>query len=73
MRNISLLGLITLIFVVSKIAGWITFSWLWVFAPLWLPIAVVLGGLALFWIVALLLILIGVLWDAVASRPKKRK
>lgn len=72
MRNISLLGLITLIFVVSKIAGWVTFSWLWVFAPLWLPLAVVLGGLALFWIVALLLILIGIVWDAVA-KPKKRK
>ncbi|WP_432279206.1 hypothetical protein [Nocardia brasiliensis] len=42
-----------------KLAGVIAWSWWWVFAPLWLPILLLLVGL-------------GIL-TVVAFRPKKRK
>lgn len=38
------LGLLTIVLVILKAAGYLpTWSWLWVFAPLWLPIAFVLA------------------------------
>jgi ABC-type polysaccharide/polyol phosphate export permease len=45
-----LAGLITavLVFVVMKLTGVVSWSWLWVLAPLWLPVAVVLGAALIF-------------------------
>jgi hypothetical protein len=34
--------LLTIAFFVAKILGYIDWPWLWVFAPLWLPLAVIL-------------------------------
>jgi hypothetical protein len=31
---------LTMVFVIAKILGYVTFSWWWVFAPLWMPVAV---------------------------------
>jgi hypothetical protein len=39
--------LLTIAFFVAKILGYIDWPWLWVFAPLWLPLAVVLGVILL--------------------------
>ena len=39
--QISFCGLLTLIFITLKLTGYITWSWLWVISPLWLPLAVV--------------------------------
>lgn len=40
----SLVGiLLTAIFVGLKLAGWVTWSWLFVFAPIWVPGVLALG------------------------------
>lgn len=40
--------ILTFIFVTLKLVGEITWSWWWVFAPIWIPIALVLFGLLIF-------------------------
>ena len=35
--------LLTVVFVVLKLCGVIAWSWWWVFAPIWIPLAIVLG------------------------------
>lgn len=39
-------GTLTLIFIVLKLVGTIDWSWWWVLAPTWIPIAIVAGILA---------------------------
>lgn len=41
--NPSFLVIVTIILLVAKIWGKISISWLLVFAPLWLPFALILG------------------------------
>lgn len=46
-RNISInfggfFGLLTILFIALKLLGVISWSWLWVLAPLWIPAAVLL-------------------------------
>ena len=41
--RISFLGLLTILFIGLKLAGVIGWAWWWVFSPLWIPIAVLLG------------------------------
>lgn len=36
------LTVLTIVFVLLKVFGKITWSWIWVFAPLWLPFAIIL-------------------------------
>ncbi len=49
MRHVSIhvggswLGLLALIFITLRLAGYIAWSWWWVLAPLWIPVAVVAG------------------------------
>lgn len=38
--------LLTVLFAWAKIMGHIDWAWGWVLSPLWLPLAVLLGGLA---------------------------
>lgn len=33
--------LLTCILAVCKAAGWLTISWLWVFCPIWIPVALI--------------------------------
>lgn len=43
------LVVLTIVFVLLKVFGKITWSWIWVFAPLWLPFAIIAGiGLIIF-------------------------
>lgn len=39
--GISFLGLLTIAFIVLKLTNVINWSWLWVLAPAWVPLAVV--------------------------------
>lgn len=39
-KNIGFLDLLTLMFVGLKLTGHITWSWIWVLSPTWLPIVV---------------------------------
>ena len=41
--SFPLLGILGLIFITLKLTGHITWSWLWVLSPFWLPLAIVLG------------------------------
>lgn len=41
----SLLFTVFLVFLVLKLAGVIAWSWWWVTAPLWMPLALLLGGM----------------------------
>lgn len=40
--GISILGLLGLIFIVLKLVGVITWSWVWVLAPFWIPTVIFL-------------------------------
>ena len=37
--GVTLLGLLTIVFIVLKLIGVISWSWWWVLAPLWIPFA----------------------------------
>ena len=45
------LSILCLIFITLKLTGYITWSWIWILSPLWLPYTIILG--------------IGVLWFSV--------
>ena len=40
--GITFLGLLTIVFIVLKLLGKITWSWLWVLSPLWIPFVIVI-------------------------------
>ena len=40
--GVSFLELITLLFIGLKLTGYITWSWIWVLSPLWIPISITL-------------------------------
>ena len=41
-NNFPILGVLGLIFITVKLTGHITWPWLWVLSPFWIPIAVAL-------------------------------
>ena len=45
--GIGFFGLLTIIFITLKLTNYIAWSWLWVLAPLWMPLAMVVAILAL--------------------------
>lgn len=45
--NIGFLGVLTLIFITLKLTGHIDWSWWWVLAPIWIPVALILGLLTM--------------------------
>lgn len=47
--NIGICGVLAIVFIVLKLVGVIAWSWLWVLAPMWLPLAIVL----VLWAIAL--------------------
>lgn len=53
-HGIGLMQLLTVLFIGLKLTNYIDWSWWWVFAPLWIPLAVVFGWFA---IVALIFLL----------------
>ena len=46
--GISATSLLGVVFVTLKLMGYINWSWWWVTAPFWAPVAVLLGVLAIF-------------------------
>jgi hypothetical protein len=46
--GISFVGLLTIVFIVLKLTGYITWSWLWVLSPLWISVIIVLIILIIF-------------------------
>ena len=47
-------GTLTIVFIILKLTHVIDWSWWWVLAPLWIPVAVVLGVIAIAAIVMLI-------------------
>lgn len=41
--SIGFCNLLALVFIVLKLCGVISWSWIWVLAPIWIPIAFVFG------------------------------
>jgi hypothetical protein len=46
--GIGFFGLLTIVFIVLKLVGYVTWSWLWVLGPLWMPISLALIGFFIF-------------------------
>lgn len=46
--GIGFCGMLTIAFIVLKLTGYITWSWWWVLAPTWIPLALVLICLLVF-------------------------
>lgn len=53
--GIGLAGVLFVVFLVLKLIGVITWPWIWVFAPLWIPFVLVVTGLAVFFVVILVI------------------
>jgi hypothetical protein len=53
--GISFGSLLTIVFIILKLTGYITWSWVWVLAPLWIP---VVGFVVFAGIVAILIALL---------------
>ena len=45
--GIGFLGLLTIVFIVLKLTNVIAWSWWWVLAPIWLPLAIALVVVAI--------------------------
>lgn len=41
--GIGFLGFLTLIFITLKLTGHISWSWVWVLSPIWIPMAIAAG------------------------------
>lgn len=52
--GIGFFGVLAIVFIVLKLLGIVTFSWLWVLAPLWIPFTVWFVIVAIVFIVALI-------------------
>jgi hypothetical protein len=52
--GIGFCGLLTIVFIVLKLTHFINWSWLWVLAPSWIPLAIVI-------VVALICVAVGVI------------
>lgn len=50
-----LCSILTIIFVIAKITGAIDWNWWWVFSPIWIPILLVLGIIAILFIIGLII------------------
>lgn len=40
--GIGFFGLLAIVFIVLKLTGYITWPWLWVLAPIWIPFCLVI-------------------------------
>jgi len=49
--GIGFCGLLAIVFITLKLIGKITWSWLWVLSPLWIPLTLFLGIMAIVLIV----------------------
>jgi hypothetical protein len=50
--GIGFTGLLTIVFIVLKLTGYIEWSWWWVLSPIWISLGVLLVIIALFLVIA---------------------
>ena len=51
--NFPIFGILGLIFITLKLTGHITWSWMWVLAPFWIPLAIAIAIFLIDFIVAM--------------------
>ena len=68
--GVGFLGLLTLLFIGLKLTGYIAWSWIWVLAPLWIPISIALLILS---VVVLLVALGKIDIDKIVKYKRKEK
>lgn len=56
--NGGFLGFLTLIFITLKLCHVIDWSWVWVLAPLWIPLSIVLAIAIIVFVVGLIVLII---------------
>ena len=69
-NGVGFLGLLTLLFIGLKLTGHIAWSWIWVLAPLWIPISIALLILS---VVVLLVALGKIDFDKIVKYERKGK
>jgi len=57
--GVSFTGLLTIVFIILKLTGFITWSWIWVLCPLWVGLVIFTVLLVVFLICFLVAILEG--------------
>ena len=68
--NLDLSGLLLVAFIVLKLCHVIDWSWWWVFSPIWMPFAIVLGFFAVYLTVASIVFLISLIVIFISSKLK---
>ena len=61
--GIGFSGLLAILFIGLKLTGHITWAWLWVLSPLWIPLCIVLGVLVVVLVFALLVAIVRALFN----------
>lgn len=61
--NGGFLGFLTLIFITLKLCHIIDWSWIWVLAPIWIPLSIVLAIAAVVFVVGLIVVIVKTLLD----------
>jgi len=56
--GIGLASILTIIFVIMKCLGYLSWSWLWVFAPLWIAASIAVGIVIIIGLVILVVYLV---------------
>jgi hypothetical protein len=55
--------ILTIVLLTMQLTGYISIAWVWVFAPLWIPLVFLFSVVAIVWIVYLTLALVGIAMD----------
>ena len=66
--GVGFLGLLTLLFIGLKLTGHITWSWIWVLAPLWIPMGIALLVLS----VGILIVGLGIIVKTLKDKRKEK-
>jgi len=53
--------ILAIVFMVLKLTGHIDWSWVWVFAPIWIPLALVLAILVIYLLVVAIIAIVAIL------------
>lgn len=56
--GIGFCGLLTILFIALKLTGNITWSWLWILSPIWIPAIIVVA-------IMLIVLIIYVIWKVI--------
>ena len=56
--GIGFVGLLTIVFITLKLLGVITWSWVWVLAPLWISLAIGIIAIPVILVIAVIMALI---------------